>query len=65
MKNRFRTVIMLAILGLSHVAIAQDFEWAKRMGGTVNEKRNSIAIDALGNLYTTGELVEQWTLTLI
>jgi len=46
---------MLAILGLSHVAIAQDFEWTKRMGGTVNERRNSIASDALGNLKTTGE----------
>ena len=32
-----------------------DFEWAKRMGGTSFEEGNAIAVDAAGNVYTTGD----------
>jgi predicted outer membrane repeat protein len=31
-----------------------DFVWAKRMGGTLEEQGNSIAVDSNGNIYTTG-----------
>ena len=31
-----------------------DFIWAKSFGGLLNDEANSIAIDALGNIYSTG-----------
>jgi len=33
---------------------AQSFQWAKNMGGAVNDVGYSVAIDALGNIYMTG-----------
>jgi len=44
------SLLLLAIINLS----AQTLEWAKSMGGTGNEYGNSMAIDALGNVYTVG-----------
>jgi len=33
---------------------AQDFEWAKRIGGADDDEAHSVVVDALGNVYTTG-----------
>ncbi len=39
---------------LASTAHAQDFEWAKRMGGTGNDQGRAIVVDGAGNVYTTG-----------
>lgn len=48
----FYTVIILACFTTN----AQDvnFIWAKNFGGTTIDQSNSIALDPLGNIYTTG-----------
>lgn len=43
------------VLLLSLQLPAQDLKWAKHLGGvTTADKGNSVAIDAAGNVYTTG-----------
>lgn len=39
---------------VSKLDAAGDFVWAKKMGGAVTDVGNSIAVDAIGNVYTTG-----------
>ena len=39
---------------ISKLDVSGNFVWAKRMGGTATDVSTSIAIDALGNVYTTG-----------
>jgi len=39
---------------ISKLDAAGNFVWAKNMGGTGNDQGNSIAVDASGNVYTTG-----------
>jgi len=39
---------------ISKLDASGNFIWAKNMGGTSNDLCNSIAIDASGNVYTTG-----------
>ncbi len=35
-------------------AQSPDWLWAKAIGGTLNDYGNSVAVDASGNVYTTG-----------
>lgn len=47
--------ILFSILFLTtEILSAQNFEWAKRMGGANPDIVNSIALDADGNVYTLG-----------
>ena len=42
---------------VSKLDASGNFVWAKDMGGTSNDFGNSIAVDALGNVYTTGDFL--------
>ncbi|MDO6596436.1 SBBP repeat-containing protein [Oceanihabitans sp. 2_MG-2023] len=44
--------ILFFLIGL-HVT-AQELEWAKQIGGNVNQESLDITLDASGNIYTTG-----------
>jgi hypothetical protein len=46
--------IICALLFVSSVLSAQNFVWAKKMGGTNIDYGRSVAVDASGNVYTTG-----------
>ncbi len=51
--RKITLTILLSIIILSN-SYAQNFEWAKRMGGLPYNMGFSIATDNLGNIYTTG-----------
>jgi hypothetical protein len=48
------SLIVLFYLSLCVRLFAQDFEWAKSMGGTNNDIGFDITTDVSGNVYTTG-----------
>ncbi|MEO8087134.1 MAG: SBBP repeat-containing protein [Bacteroidota bacterium] len=54
MKIFYIITLLPAFCGLSINASSQNFVWAKQMGGTGSDLGNSIAVDANGNVYTTG-----------
>jgi len=47
-------ILMFALFGLSNVANSQTFEWANNFSGSGIDAVNSVKVDALGNVYTTG-----------
>ncbi len=56
MKRKLHVIKLLYILAfLSSHANSQNFVWAKQLGGTDYDHGRSIAVDAAGNVYTTGE----------
>ena len=48
------TILMFLVLFVTINMNAQTLKWAKKMGGNIGENSRSIAVDALGNVYTTG-----------
>lgn len=47
--------LFLFLLALPIMTSAQNLEWAKSMGGLGSDFGNAIAVDAAGNVYTTGQ----------
>lgn len=47
-------LFVLSLLALAQLNFAQNFEWANGMGSASYEEGRSIAVDAQGNVFTTG-----------
>lgn len=54
MKQTLQIMTLLAFSGLSSFTNAQDFQWAKQMGGSTNDAGYALTIDADGSVYSTG-----------
>ncbi|MDP2384891.1 MAG: SBBP repeat-containing protein [Bacteroidota bacterium] len=48
-------LLLASLLIGSTIAFAQNFVWAKSLGGTSSDVITSITVDASGNVYTTGK----------
>ncbi len=55
MRKLFFTVISILTVTLFEAQQNPYFQWAKAVGGTNNDKANSITHDVLGNIYITGD----------
>ena len=60
-KNMKQIFSLATLLLISLISFAQqpNFEWAVRMGGTNHDQAESIAVDAIGNVYATGSFQNQ------
>lgn len=47
-------LICLTLSGFTMLTAQTNFQWAKQMGGNINDRGNAITTDAFGNVYTTG-----------
>jgi hypothetical protein len=54
MKTFYLITLLSALCGISNHAISQNLIWAKKFGGTNDDRGISSAIDVIGNVYTTG-----------
>ena len=54
MKKATILFVLIAITFLTQKLSAQNFEWAKQLGGTTNDEGIAITMDASGNVLTTG-----------
>ena len=53
--NHMKRILILNIIFIFPLFLfAQTFEWASKYGGTSGDNGNAVAIDAAGNIYTTG-----------
>ena len=50
----YLVIISMSLFFFDTSLFAQDFEWVKQIGGSSNDYSAKIAVDALGNVYTTG-----------
>ncbi|HAS46090.1 MAG TPA: hypothetical protein DCS93_36755 [Microscillaceae bacterium] len=55
MKTRKQLLLgIIVLLFFGNMAIAQNYEWVRQVGGTNSDEANSMAIDSDGNVYVTG-----------
>src|SRR4051812_28810362 len=53
-----RNLLLLFTVFIGQTICAQNFQWAKSIGLSNDENANAIALDAAGNVYTTGNFSE-------
>jgi hypothetical protein len=54
MKKYYLVAFLFTLYSIGNYSIAQPFEWAKGIGGTLNDIGHAICIDGSGNVYTAG-----------
>jgi hypothetical protein len=54
MKIIYNITLLIFLYILSNSASAQNFSWAKQLGGNGNDLARCVVVDASGNVYTTG-----------